>query len=66
MKIWPDLPKLWAKDIREAGMTKNQARKVLSETEKTLNKSREVQETQSQNPTSPKLVSQILKKINIL
>lgn len=64
MKIYPDLTKLWAKRIREAGMTKNQAKKVLDENESL------VEET---NRTMDKIASKkstneprnILKKLNI-
>lgn len=66
MKIWPDLTKKWANQIREAGMTKNQAKKVLAETEKTIKAADEAQKTPPSNPTAPKLVSKILKKIDIL
>lgn len=66
MKIWPDLPKRWAIQIREAGMTKNQAKKMLSETEKTIKAADESQKSPPNDPSAPKLVSQILKKIDIL
>lgn len=66
MKLWPDIPKIWAKENREAGMTNNQAKKVLSETKKTMEASDEAIKNPPENPSAPKLVSQVLKKINIL
>lgn len=34
MKVVPNIPLIWAKKIRDAGMTKNQAQKILDESKR--------------------------------
>ncbi len=65
MKIYPDLTKLWANKIREAGMTKNQAKKVLEESAKTSQKANEFLETPNRNTETNSQLTNLLKKINI-
>ena len=64
MKIYPDLTKLWGKKIREAGMTKNQAKKVLDESDKTQKAAQEFIETPPSNKSQKTSVQELLKKLN--
>ena len=63
MKIYPDLQKIWAKRIREAGMTKNQAKKVIDESAASSEKAKSFLENPSTKPKNT--VNDILKRLNI-
>ncbi|MCR9205055.1 MAG: hypothetical protein NXH75_10785 [Halobacteriovoraceae bacterium] len=64
MKIYPDLQKVWAKRIRDAGMTSNQAKKILKESEKTVEVSKLVAESGGEIKPE-EIVQRLLRKINI-
>lgn len=64
MKIYPDLQKIWAKRIRDAGMTSNQAKKVLEEAKKSTDEAEHFIKN-PQNGASKRVVQDLLKKINI-
>jgi hypothetical protein len=65
MKIYPELTKLWANKIREAGMTKNRAKKVIEESAKTQKAANEFLETPNRNTETNSQLTNLLKKINI-
>lgn len=64
MKIYPDLPKIWAKRIKDAGMTSKQAQKVLEEADKTQKLSESFAQSGGKMKTE-EIVKQLMKKINI-
>lgn len=64
MKTYPNISRLWGKNIRDAGMTKNQAKKILDENEKTHKVTQGHYE--SSPPTKNKSsIQNILKKLNV-
>lgn len=65
MKIYPDISRLWGKRIREAGMTKNQAKKVLDENDKTQKEAQKFVENTPPKSENKSSVGNILKKLNI-
>lgn len=65
MKISSDLPKLWAQKIKEAGMTKNQAKKVIDASSKTIEEAQKFIEAPNRNTETNGRLTDLLKKINI-
>ena len=52
MRVVPNIPLIWAKSIRDAGMTKNQAKKILEESEVNSRLTQNSVSTQEQPETS--------------
>jgi hypothetical protein len=65
MKIYPDITKVWGKKIREAGMTKNQAKRVFDENEKTQKVTQDFIENPPTETNKKSSIQGVLKKLNI-
>jgi len=63
MRVTPNIPLIWAKQIRDAGMIKNQALKILKETQETTDR---VSEHVASAPDEQREPNETAKKLDIV